>query len=334
VQTPLDASLRFSGYETRSLAEGVDVRKRSVLAFLLTVLAAPPPEALTVPPALSAKTCVPELSGISWVPALKRYVVVSDDTGQLDTPTWHAPWVFTVDLQGVFDPQVRVLEGLESLDDGESLTPGPDGTCFLTTSHAMTKKAQPKPARRQLVWLAVDGERLVVRGRFDLSTLGLERVAAGRDDELDIEALAFRDGALFIGLKAPLDEQRRASILRLADVVSVLEGTGKPVVTRWASPLLEVADAEGKLVPEGVTDLLFLDDGRLLLAANAPKSGKPDGGGALWLLEKPDAKPVLLHRFTQGLKPEGLTFTPDAKRVVVVFDRGQDGPQWVHVPVP
>jgi len=305
-----------------------------VLALILAVLAAPPPETLVVPPALSAKTCNPELSGITWVPALKRYVALSDDTGQLDTPTWHAPWVFTLDLQGEFDPQVRVLEGLESLDDAESITPGPDGTYFLTTSHAMTKKAKSKPARRQLLWLAVDGERLVVRGRFDLSTLELERVAAGKDDELDIEAVAFRDGALFVGLKAPLDEKGRASILRVADIVSAFDGKSKPAVTRWASPLLEVPDAEGKPVPQGVTDLVLLGDGRLVLAANAPKSGKPDGGGALWLLEKADAKPVLLHRFGQGLKPEGLTLTPDAKRIVVVFDRGQDVSQWVHVPVP
>lgn len=305
-----------------------------MLALVLAVLAAPPPETLVVPPALTAKTCNPELSGITWVPALKRYVALSDDTGLLETPTWHAPWVFTLDLQGEFDPQVRVLEGLDSLDDAESITPGPDGTYFLTTSHAMTKKAKSKPARRQLLWLAVDGERLVVRGRFDLSTLELERVAAGRDDELDIEAVAFRDGALLVGLKAPLDEKGRASIVRVADIVSAFDGKSKPAVTRWASPLLEVPDAEGKPVPQGVTDLLLLGDGRLVLAANAPKSGKPDGGGALWLLEKADAKPVLLHRFAQGLKPEGLTLTPDAKRIVVVFDRGQDVSQWVHVPVP
>lgn len=308
-----------------------------MLTLTLAVLAAAPvPEDLTVPAALTEKTCAPELSGIAWAPALQRYLVLSDDTGKLDTPSWHAPWVFTLDAQGAFDPSYRVLEGLEALDDAESITPGPDGTFFLTTSHAMTKKGKAKPARRQLLWLALTKDKLSVRGRFDLSTLELERVAAGRDDELDIEAIAFRDGALFVGLKAPLDAEGRASIVRIEDIAAAFDAkrAAKLVVTRWAAPLLRVTDPEGKLVPEGVTDLLFLPDGRLVLAANAPKSGKPDGGGALWLLEKPDAAPVLLYRFGDGLKPEGLTLTPDGQRLVVVFDRGQDAAQWLRLPLP
>jgi hypothetical protein len=302
-------------------------------ALLFALAATPVPESLSVPAALTAKTCTPELSGIAWVPALGRYLVVSDDTGQLDTPTWHAPWLFTVDEKGAFDASYRVIEGIEALDDGESLTPGPNGTWFLTTSHVMTPGKKAKPARRQLLWLDVDAKAVKVKGRFDLTTLDPEKLAFEGADELDIEAIAFRDGALFVGMKAPLDAQGRATILRVEKIVEAF--AGKPVAASvWAKPLLEVPDAKGTLVPQGVTDLLFLADGRVVLAANAPKSGKADGGGALWLLEKPDAKPVLLHRFDKGLKPEGLTLTPDGKRLVVVFDRGQDGAQWAQLSVP
>jgi hypothetical protein len=298
---------------------------------LLLMAATPAPADLTVPAELTAKTCNPELSGLTWVPALSRYLAISDDTGLLDTPTWHAPWVFTFDERGRFDAAPRVLEGLEALDDAESITPGPPGTFFLTTSHTISKKGKSKPIRRQLLWLELKEQRLLLRGRFDLTTL-----ISPRDEGLDIEALAFRDGALFVGLKAPLDEHGRAAIMRIENIVSAFDKEKPATLTAvaWARPKLEVADAEGRPVPEGVTDLLFLSDGRLVLAANSPKSGKPDGGGAIWVLTKPDAKPVLLHRFPGGLKPEGLSLSPDGKRLVVVFDRGPELSQWVQLPLP
>ncbi len=305
----------------------------SLLVSLLAAAPTPAPVDVAVPKELAAKSCTPELSGITWVPSISRYLAVSDDTGILDTASWHAPWLFTLDAEGHYDAAPRVIEGLESLDDGESITPGPPGTFFLTTSHTKNKKGNSKPARRQLLWLTLEGERLRVSGRFDLSTLALDQLITGRDDELDIEAIAFRDGALFVGHKAPLDATGRAAIVRIGDIAAVFKGApAKPAV--WSRPMLEVPDAEGTLVPEGVTDLLFLPGGRMVLAANAPKSGKPDGGGAVWRLDGPDAKPVLLHRFP-GLKPEGLTLSPDGKQLVVVFDRGDQLPsQWVHLPLP
>ncbi len=77
---------------------------------LLVLLAAAPVD-VTVPAALKAKTCPLELSGVTWVPALSRYLAVSDDTGLLDTASWHSPWFFTFDEKGVFDPAPVVIEG-------------------------------------------------------------------------------------------------------------------------------------------------------------------------------------------------------------------------------
>ncbi len=298
------------------------------MLILLVLLAAPVD--VTVPAELRAKTCAPELSGVTWVPALSRYLAVSDDTGLLDTPSWHAPWLFTFDAKGVLDPSPTVLEGIDTLDDAESITPGPPGTFFLATSHTTTKKGKSKPARRQLLWLALEGKRLVVKGGLDLTSIGMDRLVTGQEDELDIEAIAYREGALYVGFKAPLDASGHAAIARLENIVGAFDKVKPAAIVGvvWARPKLEVADAA-----QGVTDLLFLPDGRLLVAANAPKSGKPDGGGAVWLLAKPDAKPVLLHRFL-GLKPEGLTLSPDGKQLVVVFDRGQDPAQWVQLAVP
>lgn len=305
-----------------------------LLAVLLA--AAPTPVDVTIPAELRAVSCQPELSGLTWVPSLSRYLVLSDDTGLLDTPSWHAPWVYAFDAEGRFDTTPLVLEGIATLDDAESLTPGPDGTLFLTTSHSLTLKGKSKPPRRQLLWLTLTGRRLVVKGRFDLTELSLPELVTGHADELDIEALAFRDGALFVGMKAPLDGQGRAAIVRIADALALFNAKKKPKKAKpevWARPKLEVPGPDGALVPEGVTDLLFLADGSLVIAANAPKSGKPDGGGAVWKLASADATPVLVQRFP-GLKPEGLSLTPDGKQLAVVFDRGQEAAQWVRLTLP
>jgi len=41
-----------------------------------------------------------------------------------------------------------------------------------------------------------------------------------------------------------------------------------------------------------------------------------------------------VQRFTDGLKPEGLSLSPDGQRVVVVFDHGAETPRWLSLPRP
>ncbi len=81
--------------------------------------------------------------------------------------------------------------------------------------------------------------------------------------------------------------------------------------------------------------MLFLDDGSLLIAANAPKDGPDDGGGTIWWIPEPGGPgaPRLLHRFPE-VRPEGLAFSPGRAGVVVVFDRGQRAPLWAEIAVP
>jgi len=92
--------------------------------------------------------------------------------------------------------------------------------------------------------------------------------------------------------------------------------------------------AAGARVCQGLADLAFLPDGNLVAAANAPKSGPGDGGGALWLLRAVPGgfTPELLQRF-DGLKPEGVTLAPGGRSLMVVFDSVED-PRWMELPIP
>jgi hypothetical protein len=150
---------------------------------------------------------------------------------------------------------------------------------------------------------------------------------------LDIEGIAFREGALYIGLKSPLSKDGAASIMRLSDVLSVLKSGVVPAgaLTLWSRGRFCVPH-DGKNVCEGIADLAFLPDGSLLVAGNAPKGMPPDGGGSLWKLSAPNTAPTLLKRF-EGLKPEGIALAPDHTSAIVVFDTDGRQPLWIRWPL-
>lgn len=311
-------------------------------SLLLAALLGQAVSDVAVPERLRAVTCPPELSGLAWAAPLDGYLAVSDDTGLKANKTYHAPFVLLLSRAGALDAQPVPLKGVASLDDAESITRGPGDTFFLTTSHSHDREGRVRPARRQLLWLSLDGRALAVKAALDLTAVAdaqgrsLARLAAGRDGDLDVEALAFRDGDLLVGLKSPLDDAGAATIVRLAGVEqSFAAGRVAPEsVSAWARLHLDVEGPDGAKAPEGVTDLLFLPDGTLVLTANAPKSGRPDGGGAVWAVKAPPSgAPELVRRF-KGLKPEGVALAPDGRSLVVVFDRGQEVPQWARLALP
>jgi hypothetical protein len=309
-------------------------------AFLLAVLGAatlPAPAAIDVrdvqvPAPLLRRTANPELSGLVWAPTLERYLVLSDDTGLEKAGTHHAPWVLTMTAAGVLDPEPLAIAGVKELNDAEAITAGPDGTFFLITSHSRNRKGKLKAARCQALHLALEGRGLKVIGRLPLADAKpsvAELAGAARGAEIDIEGVAYHQGALYLGLKEPLREGGRAVILRIADPVGAAK-RGKVeanAFTRWAE--IPLSAGAGKAAA-GISDLLFLADGSLVVLANSPTGA--DGGGSIWHLRKPGEAPTLLQH-TSGLKPEGVALAPDGS-LTVVFDRGQEVPQWLRLALP
>ena len=290
------------------------------------------PRPVEVPARLAAMTSQPELSGIAWSLTLQRYLVVSDDTGLKDAGTNHAPFVLAMSVDGKLDEAPVPISGVDSLNDAESICPGPSGTFFLVTSHSPDRKGHTKRPRRQLLHLELKGRSLTVIGRADLTALkgGTLLKVAGptADAPLDIEAVAFHEGALFLGLKSPLSSDGEALILRLADPAKQLARgqVRADSITVWTRASLCLPSA-----CEGVSDLTFLPDGAALVVANSPKGAATDGGGALWRLT-PGQKPELLRQFV-GLKPEGVALTPRSS-VALVFDRHDEVPLWLELPLP
>lgn len=289
---------------------------------------------LSVPAELRARAPSLELSGIAWCAALQRYLVVSDDTApEGGKKHEHAPLVFAFDREGVLDPTPLRIEGIDELNDPESITAGPDGTFFVATSHSVNKHGHLPAARRKLLHVAVEGRSLRVLGQLDLTEARLlEAAKLPAGGALDIEGITFRDGALFIGLKAPLDGDGRASILRVDGVAaSVAAGKITPSsVAPWSRPRLCRAH-EGAEVCAGIADMTMLADGSVLLVSNSPKGMPADGGGSLWRMAGGDQPAVFVRHFP-GLKPEGITTSADGASVVIVFDTDGAPPLWVRAP--
>jgi hypothetical protein len=316
----------------------------AMAASAVRAMPGPDPTAVVVPQALRAHVPMVELSGLAWAPSLDRYLVIVDDSIDTDDNERHGAFLLTLDRNGHLDPEPLPVEGVNAIDDAESLTAGPDATYYLLTSHSPNKKGKVKKARRQLLRLKLQDRRLQVTGALDLFegkhdlTGQLEKLGLPKETPVDIEALAYHAGSLYLGFKAPLLPDGSAILLRIERPTEAFE-KGKLTqnnLSVWGRVKLSVPPVGGgPAVSEGIADLLFGADGSLYLCANAPKGYPKDGGGALWRIAKPTGgimQASLLRRFP-GLKPEGVTTAPGGTALTVVFDRNSRDPLWTSWPL-
>lgn len=299
-------------------------------AAVLAVIADPAP--VTVPNALLGRTSMPEPAGIVWSPQLSQYLIVSGDTRDKHQGKKHAAWLFTMSRDGGLDGAPLPILGIAELNDAQALCTGPDGTYFLATSRSATRKGKDKPAPRRLFHLALSGRGLTILGSIDLAS-AIARSAAVPPGSVDIEALAFSAGQLYVGLNATQSAQDAAYILRIRDVLAAIKFGSLPPerVQRFAEVPLLVDTSAGQVV-QGISDMSLLPDGSLVLLGNSLKGMPSDGGGALYWLQ-PGAAPRMLRHFT-GLKPEGVTLTDDGKSLMLVFANARKALRFLREPLP
>jgi hypothetical protein len=261
-----------------------------------------------------------EPSGLVWSASLRRYLVVSDDTGHKGISA-RSPWIFTMDEHGAVDGAPLPVAKAGTFNDLEGIAPGSAGTYYLLSSQSHSKKGNRPADRTAFVRIreGADGFTMDARvlladalqnaGDSKLAELGI----AEGITTLDIEGLASRDGALYLGLKSPLD--LKGAELELWGRIALKSG------------------ADGREVPAGVSELLFHPEGPLGVAAT-PTSGDPDHvTGRLYIVARPE-KGVLEARVWRefpGRKPEGLSHSATQGRVTVAFDAGAENPDWVEL---
>ncbi|XYH92893.1 hypothetical protein ACMHYB_34150 [Sorangium sp. So ce1128] len=295
---------------------------------------------MTVPAALRQRSRF-EPSGVLPRPAEARYLLVSDDTGQQDADDEGVPWLFAMSAAGAVDPEPVPVTGVAELVDIESIAAGDGDDVYLLSSQGYSAKGKRKKARTALLRLKPEGrgfradaavhlaELLDAASPAVLAGLGLP----GGTRPLEIEGMAYRDGALYFGLKAPLDAQGNALVWKLDAPRELFESKRLDAagLSLWARARLEV-ELDGAPAPGGISDLSFLPDGSLAIASTP--STADGAAGALFHVLRPGAgvlSPRLVRRFP-GQKPEGISLSLSPGNLIVVFDAGADVPSFLELP--
>jgi multidrug resistance efflux pump len=303
------------------------------------------PRFMTVPAALAKRTRF-EPSGVLSRPGEGRYLLVSDDTGVKGGPDEGRPWLFSMDRSGAVAPSPISIAGVESIDDLEAIASGDGGELYVLSSQSHNAHGRRRSARSALLRLRPDGAGFKVDGEVHLAEL-LDRyparaIALGLADgtrSLDIEGMAWRGGALYFGLKAPLDASGNAQIWKVASPRALFEAASgeeraleRAGLSSWAHARVDV-EIEGKTVPGGISDLAFVGDSLVITSTPSTADG---AAGALWRADRPRGGAIaatLVRRFPR-MKPEGLSAALDAASLMVVFDAGSSTPSFLEMPWP
>ena len=149
--------------------------------------------------------------------------------------------------------------------------------------------------------------------------------------------MTFHDGALYLGLKGPLDDQGRAAIWKIEDPAALFKSRSIDAakLSVWARVQVD-AEVDGKSVPGGISELLFAPDGSLVLTSTSSRVEGAVESGRLWTVAAPKGgvlAPRLVRTF-DGKKPEGLSEAAAKGSLAVVFDAGSDTPSWLTMPWP
>ncbi len=352
VDTPLEVvpgeafDVAFDGRAAPPVPSGtseVPVAKRSGGVDAVVGAAQLDPVPMTVPPSLVQRTRF-EPSGILVRPSESRYLIVSDDTGTKNGPDEGRPWLFSMDAAGGVGPAPIAIKGVTAIDDLESIAAGDRGELYVLSSQSHNGKGRRKPARSALLRLRPASSGFVVDGEVHLAEAleaAPERAAAlgltAGTRDLDVEGMAFHGGALYFGLKAPLDARGRARIWRVASPAALFDDTvgGARKLERaglemWGHARVDV-EIDGKTVPGGISELLFM--GPTLVIASTPSTA--DGAaGALWRVDdaRGGALEAKLVRRFPGRKPEGLSPSLTGGKLMVVFDAGNATPKFLEMP--
>lgn len=282
-----------------------------------------------------------EASGLLFLPDLKRFLVISDETEK------HKAMVHLMDTAFRIDKTVPI-RGLDEMDDMEAVAEDGSGAVFILSSQSRTKKGKLPEHRKLLIKTRRKGDDLELQGRITLLD-ALEKASmadAGKDwaaflrtglaeESIDMEGMAVRGGDLYLGFKAPLLDGK-AVILRLSGIDSLMAGKAlaAPAVSIWKT--LDLKDSRTSTAC-GIADLIFLDGDAYLLSTGTPADGGRDASagsgedrhaGSLWVLRKDAAAPVELRDFA-GAKPEGLAHVAAGKSFYIAFDNGSKRPSQV-----
>lgn len=268
-----------------------------------------------------------EASAMVYLPELKQYLVAADQT-----PGQHLI-LYLMDVSGQVTREI-IIDGIEKIDDIESMTRSEDGTIYLAASLSAKKNRSYPLARRLLVAIRHDNENgFYLKDSVDLSTILLQAATdhnkgpwagfitdAVEKGELDMEGMFYRSNALFLGFKSPLF-MKRSIIVKILNADRLFEHRqiDADQVAIWQMLSLKSQD-KGLDIQERISDLLYVG-GTLFITGVVDKKNRSYFTGSLWRLDTEDGSLKQITRF-RDIKPEGIATAADAADLMICFDQG------------
>jgi hypothetical protein len=269
-----------------------------------------------------------EASGLVYVPDMKAFLIVSDDTEK------KRPYLFLMNTVGGIEGK-SAIHGLEKINDMESIV-ADGGHFYVLSSQSFDKKGMQPSDRKSFARFKRDGGKLVLDKSILLTDLLLSAAREGGnglwadfiiksvvEKSIDIEGMTVFKDTLLLGFKNPKMENG-AVILAVSDFNEVFERNrlSRKQVSLWRSlPLLD--SATGTFC--GISDLLYHDNTLYGLATGVILRGEIEEDIGLFWKYAPATTEIRIMRSFKGLKPEGISRYSD-HGFLIVFDNGSRKP--------
>ena len=254
-----------------------------------------------------------EASEAIYLSDINQYLLLSDDTEN------KRPELNLCDSKGKIEKVF--INGLKKINDMESATLTDNGNIFIASSQSYSKRGKLKDHRKLLIKVKRAGKEFSLLKKISLYSLlkdHSEKTGECADflknsiknKTLDIEAMFFKDGNLFLGVKAPLLDGQSV-ILMISEINNVMaeEKAENGSISIWKKITLK--DGSGNKQISG----MVLSGSDLFITGTTKK------GGGLWKLDIDSAALELIRSFSD-LRPEGVSLTPKKDELLLAFDQG------------
>lgn len=265
-------------------------------------------------------TVTMEASGSIYLPDLKRYIVISDETRD------DLPFVYLMDNGGNIEGEVTI-RGLDRIEDMESIAQDERGFIYIACSQGLKKNGKLPDKRKLLVRLKRDTGLLTLDKGVNLHDLLVEKAegsnapwatffnGAYRKGEIDIEAMFVHGGNLYLGFKSPLNKGC-ALVLEIADIDTLFAENRIAGAKIWRA--LDLSN-DGAMAPQAISDMCRHENRLFILSYGRKKSGN------LWTCDMAGKSISHLAAF-DGLKSEGVAVNTDTGELLIAFDAGEKMP--------
>lgn len=261
-----------------------------------------------------------EASAVLWDHEKQNYLLLSDEEYRKKSG------IFLMSKFGEITGHLDLSSLGVKVDDLESISTDSD-YIYASSSLSYNKHDELKPKRRQLVRFKYNQQKIESAESVDLYTVFENIVLTQGKTELgkflkqsidehsmDIEGMFIKDYALYLGFKSPWLNQKSV-ILKLGNVDSIF----KLHVTTG-----EIWQSIALIDPETGTNTQLSDialvDNKLILTSVKEKGAK---NSYLWEYDLANQHLKLLEHY-ENAYAEGVAFTPDSSKLMVVFDEGNN----------